>query len=79
MEKIRIRDKHPGSATLMTGTSQFFDHLVAVQVAVSLLLMVAGCSGQQYVLTPPYFNIAEKRYDPVNSYISGFCILYCRL
>jgi hypothetical protein len=35
---------------------------VVVQVAVSLLLLVAGCSGQQYVLTPPYFNIAEKRY-----------------
>jgi hypothetical protein len=38
---------------------------VVVQVAVSLLLLlVAGCSGQQYVLTPPYFNIAEKRYVP---------------
>jgi hypothetical protein len=36
---------------------------VVVQVAVSLLLLlVAGCSCQQYVLTPPYFNIAEKRY-----------------
>jgi hypothetical protein len=54
---------------------------VVVQVAASLLLLVAGCSGQQYVLTPPYFNIAEKRYEtirPFNSYISGFLFTVCR-
>jgi hypothetical protein len=46
-----------------------------VQVAVSLLLLAAGCTGQQYVLTPPYFNIAEKRYDQgiLTSPVSAYC------
>jgi hypothetical protein len=49
-----------------------------VQVAVSLLLLlVAGCPGQQYVLTPPYFNIAEKRYD--HSILTSPASVYGRL